>query len=408
VSGTLEAPAHPQRLHALDGLRGVAMLLGVVLHAAMVYLPANVPGATLDKESSVGLLALVGVIHSFRMQLFFVVAGFFAALICRRYGATGFLVHRTKRLMFPFLAAMVLIIPFVAALIPSRITERVQGQYVGTLPTGHLWFIQHLFLHCLVAFALIRWLPEEVRRRWGDALDRGFARLIAWRWKPAVLPLAGGLALWFSPHWVEIESPLPGITFLPTPRAVVYYGFYFVFGWLLHRQVDGLRWLEGPIWSKVITALVALPLVFVCFVPWLTLKDQAPSAWLLKVAGVWLHELVAWLWIFASFAFFLKYCAQSRPVLRYLADASYWIYLVHLPLVLWLQLLASKWDVNVWVKFGFVYGVAMALLIASYHLLVRRTFISVFLNGRRGGEPGPVTSPGAAAASPAPPGPAAY
>ena len=69
--------------------------------------------------------------------------------------------------------------------------------------------------------------------------------------------------------------------------------------------------------------------------------------------------------------------------IRYLADASYWCYLLHLPLVLWLQVLVAKWPVNGWLKFAFIMAVNVLVLLASYHWCVRYTWIGRLLNGPR-------------------------
>ena len=68
---------------------------------------------------------------------------------------------------------------------------------------------------------------------------------------------------------------------------------------------------------------------------------------------------------------------------RYLADASYWVYLVHLPLVMAGQVLvlAAPWP---WfVKLGAVVASVTAISLLSYELLVRHTFLGRLLNGRR-------------------------
>ncbi len=71
------------------------------------------------------------------------------------------------------------------------------------------------------------------------------------------------------------------------------------------------------------------------------------------------------------------------PMRRYIADASYWLYLIHMPIVMALQLAVSQLDWPWPVKFSTILVVALALMLASYQLLVRFTIIGVVLNGRR-------------------------
>src|SRR4051794_41892956 len=77
----------PERLHALDAVRGFALLLGIVLHATMSFLPVPTRVWIIeDSHPSVTLGVLFFVIHVFRMTTFFLIAGFFAHLSFHRRG----------------------------------------------------------------------------------------------------------------------------------------------------------------------------------------------------------------------------------------------------------------------------------------------------------------------------------
>ena len=66
---------------------------------------------------------------------------------------------------------------------------------------------------------------------------------------------------------------------------------------------------------------------------------------------------------------------------RYMADASYWIYLVHLPLVFGLQAAVSAWPLHWTLKFPLVCATATLLLLLSYDAAVRSTWVGSWLNG---------------------------
>ncbi len=75
--------------------------------------------------------------------------------------------------------------------------------------------------------------------------------------------------------------------------------------------------------------------------------------------------------------------AAERPAVRYVADASYWIFLMHLPLVP----LAIAIAVSLGQPFPVAWAVGMALLfsflLVTYELFVRHTFVGRILNGPR-------------------------
>jgi len=72
------------RYHGLDAMRGIAMLLGIVLHAALPYVPDVEFFWPTDERSSQLINTIFQFIHIWRMPLFFILSGFFANLIITR------------------------------------------------------------------------------------------------------------------------------------------------------------------------------------------------------------------------------------------------------------------------------------------------------------------------------------
>ena len=79
----------------------------------------------------------------------------------------------------------------------------------------------------------------------------------------------------------------------------------------------------------------------------------------------------------------MRFCSGYSATRRYVADASYWLYLIHLPLIMALQVALSRLDWPWWMKFPLILGIAFPILFASYQYLVRYSFIGAILNGRR-------------------------
>ena len=94
------------------------MALGVVLHGAAPYLHHPMPGLVWavsgPAAGSSGAAWLDGVfwwLHAWRVPMFFVLAGFFAALLAERRGAAAFMDHRNRRILVPLLASCLVILP---------------------------------------------------------------------------------------------------------------------------------------------------------------------------------------------------------------------------------------------------------------------------------------------------------
>ena len=99
------------RRHDLDALRAIAMLLGICLHAMAAY--SGILWVVMDNDQNQALEKAISFIHGFRMQLFFLVSGFFTAMLSARYGNLGMVKNRAARILLPFLICVPTLIPLV-------------------------------------------------------------------------------------------------------------------------------------------------------------------------------------------------------------------------------------------------------------------------------------------------------
>ena len=390
MSDTLATPPpHPreERVHALDNLRAVAMLLGIVLHAALSFMTLPIPWVARDVSRGLGFDVMVGVIHGFRMQLFFFLAGYFAHLLWQRLGSKAFLQQRWKRIGLPFLLGMITLMPLIVVVwgwaemrtVPPPTRPQYGALTLFSVPTGHLWFLEMLMI-LYASAALIAWVGRKLNASvWLPRLDAAFDWFIAQRWKPLLLVPPTALCLWGGPMLGEIDTA--GLRLLPAGRAVVYYGLFFVVGWWLHRRRHQLDALRGSLKTYFALAVIAFLTLGACHLA--QAKPADAHILQVKLLALAAASLYAWAMTFAVTGWFMRFAGQHRPWIRYLADASYWCYLLHLPLVLWLQVLVAQWPVNGWLKFAFIMAVNIVVLLASYHTCVRYTWIGRLLNGPR-------------------------
>ena len=121
-----------QRLHALDAVRGFALLLGVAFHAALSFMPGWPPGiwAMNDNSPSQFLSDAAFVTHIFRMSLFFFIAGYFGRLLYQKLGASAFWANRGKRIAIPLIAGWVVLSPLLGFIWVTGLTK----VFGGTMP----------------------------------------------------------------------------------------------------------------------------------------------------------------------------------------------------------------------------------------------------------------------------------
>lgn len=405
----MQVEQKPERLHALDAVRGFALLLGIVLHATMSFLPAPTRIWIIeDSHPSITLGVLFFVIHVFRMTTFFLIAGFFAHLGFHRRGTSGFIRDRLQRIAlplgvgWPILFAAMTVVVFWAASFPHG--GRLPGPpswppVLPRFPLTHLWFLYvllELYAALLVLRAGVAWLDRDGRIR--DRLDRLVGLMVRSRFAPALLALPIGIAFCLDPTWVGwLGVRTPDSSLVTNPQAWIGFGTAFGFGWLLHRQIDLIKILEQRWLLNLVLAIVLITASF--FLAIASVQQPRLGGYeLIRLAGAACYALAIWTTTFAAIGLALRFLADFSPVRRYLADASYWLYLIHMPIVMALQVAVSQFDWPWPVKFGTIMLVALPLMFASYQYLVRYSFLGAVLNGRRV-RPGAQLAPPAAAGS---------
>jgi glucans biosynthesis protein C len=377
-----------ERLHALDAVRAFALLSGIALHATMSFMPGLARfGFPADSSQSPALEVLFYVIHMFRMPLFFMIAGYFSHLMFHRKGPAGFLRDRAKRIAVPMVAGWILFGPLAMMLVYVGIGPSTGGKPAAPPPTAfpltHLWFLYYLLLFYGVTLAIrgvfVKFLDREGKQRaridgWVRSLVQGYAA-------PVLLAAPIAACLYLTPDWAlwtGIASPDSGLT--PKLPAMIGFGTAFAFGWLLRRQSELMS-----VWKPRWVAHLALAVAFSVASLWIVERAPDPLAVTpaLKLAYAACYTFGLWNWTFGLIGAALRFFANESPVRRYLADSSYWLYLAHLPVVFALQLTVRDWPLHWSVKFPLIVGVAVAVLLLSYHFLVRSTWVGALLNGRR-------------------------
>jgi glucan biosynthesis protein C len=401
-----------ERFPALDVVRAVALLAGIVLHATLSFWPgfreANYPLS--DDSSSLFLSGLFFIIHIFRMSLFFAIAGFFARVLVERLGAWGFIKNRLRRIALPLVVSMVVVapllfLPYLWAQKQLGMTgmPRIQPPIPDPQmpPWGHLWFLYML----MVVYAL--WLVAreliaraDRRKMLAGVVERVLELLIASRLAPLFLAAPLAVVLYLTPWWIMWQGiPQPIMGLVPNFPSMLAFGGAFAFGWFLHRRREWLARMARD-WLSYLVGAVALSTIALWIVgpmPRLHSHELAPPV---RAAYAATYLAAMWCWMFALLGVATRFFEHASAHWRYLSDASFFMYIAHLPIVYALQAWMIRWPVHWSVKFPLIVSLAFAILLAMYHFLVRSTFVGKFLNGRRHPRgtgaviPGPSTSPG--------------
>ena len=405
---TTQLPA-PNRWHSLDSLRAFAMFLGILLHAAMSFTGDRIPFWPAHDVGG-GVLAdlFIFMVHGFRMQLFFVLAGFFAAMLRDRCGVRGLLVHRLRRVGLPLLICTLTIQPIlllvwmcgdlnsVNVVVPGTLdltqtrevlirSEFESLDFLRWLLPLHLWFLNFLLWLCLAMVAIDR-IRGRFFREGGGRLAVWFRGVLTSRKRWLVLP---GVASILTVPMLLPMADTPR-SWIPEVHILAYYLFFFGVGWFLWFHRDCMPGLLRPWKSSLIVAnLVVLPgLLGICSALLPALRAQGPEPVPdcfapLRLLGDVLGASYSWLMIVGTVGLFERYCCSDRAWVRWLSDSSYWCYIMSLIPLMGLQILLEDWAFPGILKFVLINVATMVLLLASYRYLVRYTWIGRILNGPR-------------------------
>lgn len=360
-----------ERLHALDHLRTLAMLAGVLFHAALAHSVLMQPfWPTAMGTHSWAVDALAWLSHLVRMPLFFLVAGCFAARIVADRGTAGLMRQRLRRVVVPFIVAWPLVTLAMMAGIgwatahveaPNAALRMIKAAAAAPdapsapLGTGHLWFLYYLAL-----FAVMHWAGRVLGA--GRALEAVLARgpFALALLLPALLVVP--FALTSAPH------PAPeGL--LPQLWAIGVYGPFYVLGIALHGRLEWLMPLQRAWWP----ALSIVLMVHAAFA-WQLWRGPGDAFWPRAAWSIAVPEAVVagWGTLLVLLAG-LRWLRRPTPLSDYLARSSYTVYLVHLPLVFALQFALMDLGLPGPPAFALVVAGTLAAGIALYEFGVRRT-----------------------------------
>ena len=388
---------HPDkvRFHYMDNLRALAMMLGVFFHASFAYMPMSAEiWAVADANKSISLEALALFSHLFRMPLFMVVAGFFAYYLLTRRGVKGFIKNRSLRVLAPFviflplvLAGVIGVVVYAAYTTENKSPmlqfimdsfgkpEAMQGPFI----TLHLWFLLNLLWFYIVALLLVKFAKFNIRQ-W-------FAKLSPARVKWILLLLLP-VVLMPSLYVQTGSTSMAPDRIYPQLWSFGFYGIYFALGWLLYGNIQVLDSLQRYWKWLLLVSVLAYSFAFTLYPRELSIELMLnPDAYYIepgkRLLLTVLHAFISVYMVLVCLILGKKCLNSENKIFRYISDSSYWVYIVHPPVLMYLQVVLMDIHWGLWQEFLIASFGTIAISLLSYQLLVRYTPIGWMLNGRR-------------------------
>ena len=355
------------RYHGLDLLRAVAMLLGLLVHAPLVYMIpelawefefyAKVP--PLDPIIS----AVNAWIHFWRMPTFFILAGFFAQLVLSRRGTAAFLRDRFVRIAGAMLFFM---------LVMNAISEEPWHLL------SHYWFLYYLMIVSLLFVPLHLVYRPASGPAWATAvLDRPVLLVTSIGLLATPLTI-GARSFGYEAH---IPESLGDVAVVP----VLYYLFWFVLGAVMfaHRRIIDVLAEGRTIMFVAVIAAVSLLFLFTAVEPLVKGAFDLGVPWLGQIIAALPSAICTSSWSLLLIGFAHRVLRVDHGLVRWLVQLSYPIYLLHLlpAIVVGGMLLHFQWPSLVAVGVNIL--ITFVVCIVLYYGLIKFTPINWLVNGYR-------------------------
>ena len=360
------------RLHSLDFLRAFALLMGVLLHVLMLFLePFD------GSEPRLGASIIFIWIHTWRMPLFMLLAGFFTALSLSKRDTGNYALNRLIRLGVPLLLLWS-VIPAIDEGTSElfKIPELISYIFYDipfTLRLDHLWFLYYLLLFYGVLL-LIKITAPLIFSLVID-FELSLSRVLC-LWMPILILLS------------PLNKPIGGI-FGEIPitfgemnlGSMLFMASFFIIGMQAYKSSQFLENLQRTrFW---LPSLIVFSLIPIGLLAWGGVKDE-PFAFS-GLLELWIVNSLsgssALLLVLSIMGLAMHKISSSGYLLRWLVRLSYPIYVFHLMFVISVSGTLMFFGINDWivVLLGFASGILFPVII--YYAFISWTPLDWVLNG---------------------------
>ena len=336
-----------QRRFDIDWLRVIAIGLLLIYHITIGFQPWGIfIGFIQNDQPLESLWVPMSMLNVWRIPLLFFVSGMGVSFAIRRRNWKQLMLERSRRILVPFLFGM-------AAIVPLHIfiwQDYYHQDLTYIFHPAHLWFLGNIFVYVLVLSPVFFYLKNHRN----GIFERGLNKLLK-------NPL--GLLVLMVPFILEAE--------LVSPESFELYA-HTLHGWI----IGAIAFLTGycvvysgmAFWDTVTKWRWALlGLSFTLYLVRLLIFDLRSPDFMLSIESN--------LWIFTVFGFGHRYLNKPGKALKYLSEAAYPIYIIHMVFLYLGSSILFTIEMPAALKFILLNAFVLIGCFAMYEFVIRRVGI---------------------------------
>lgn len=322
-------------------------------------------------------------IHLFTMELFFMISGFFFALQLSKKTSSEVLKDRLQKILSPFVLAMVLIVPFILSFFEIEKYNSNQWYYLDIIkkcyikglnlgfknffPTAHLWYLYYLIL-----FYVLTFIFKNI-----------FIKLTLFLYKFSffllilITIIISIISMFFMKRWF-VDNPL---TLVPEIPSFIHFFLFYILGILLF-SIEKYQFVLKK--NGKLLLLIGIILGVISTLPQFYFeKTETQNYSLIKFIAIFLYILSSYLITLGLIGFAAKKLNKTSKPIEYLSDATYWIYISNVPIVMFFHLILKPLQISIFIKFTIAFVISYIISILTYDFFIRYTWLSKYFGKSR-------------------------
>jgi len=374
------------RRYDIDWLRIIAMAGIFFLHALHLF-DEGTDWHLRNADQSTTVLILRGVIDIWAIPMFFVLSGAGAWFALKRRTAGRFLTERVRRLLIPMytVGIFAIVLPqiyfdaftngyrggFWSIITRQLSSVRFDPAWPGltTFFSGHLWFLQMLFLVSVVVLPLLFYLRSELGRRF-------IGRVAGW------CSHRGGIFLLVIPI-VIVRIALMGVFLGQHSWAyLAFYAVLFLIGYMLAADERFTESIKRHGWIALVLGIVGFAGMgmFILALDYSMFDSSFSLQFVLyqAIVGVGTWGFIVFLMSMAA-----KHLKRSSKFLAYCNEAVLPFYIFHQTVILGIGWFVIRWNMGVFPKALIIIVTSFAATLILYDVFVRNSSVLRFFFGMR-------------------------